>query len=102
MLPVRLKELAEQRYSQEVFLRALFDLALEEQWTDLSHMIQHDMAKAILADYSLEQGLGYLNQKIYMEFWEDVIEIGWVEFCRHTGLERDKVDMRLKQYREAI
>jgi len=102
MLPVRLKELAEQRYSQEVFLRALFELALEEEWTHLSHMIQHDMAKAILADYSLEQGLGYLNQKCYMEFWEEVIEIGWVQFCKHTGLERDKVDLCLKEFREAI
>ncbi len=102
MLPVRLKELAEQRYSQEFFLRTLFELALEEQWIDLTHMIQHDMAKAILADYSLEEGLGYLNQKVYMEFWEDVIEIGWMRFCEHTGLERDKVDMRLKEFREAI
>ncbi|MBP7862711.1 hypothetical protein KA183_13585 [bacterium] len=102
MLPVRLKELAEQRYSQEFFLRTLFELALEEQWIDLTHMIQHDMAKAILADYSLEEGLGYLNQKVYMEFWEDVIEIGWMRFCEHTGLSRDKVDMRLKEFREAI
>jgi hypothetical protein len=102
MLPVRLKELAEQRYSQEFFLRTLFELALEEQWIDVTHMIQHDMAKAILADYSLEQGLGYLNQKVYMEFWEDVIEIGWMRFCEHTGLTRDKVDMRLKEFREAI
>lgn len=102
MLPVRLKELAEQRYSQEFFLRTLFELALEEQWTDVTHMIQHDMAKAILADYSLEQGLGYLNQKVYMEFWEDVIEIGWMRFCEHTGLSRDKVDLRLKEFREAI
>ncbi len=102
MLPVRLKELAEQRYSQEFFLRTLFELALEEQWIDVTHMIQHDMAKAILADYSLEQGLGYLNQKVYMEFWEDVIEIGWMRFCEHTGLSRDKVDLRLKEFREAI
>ena len=29
---------------------ALPELALEEQWFDLQHMIQHDMAKAILAD----------------------------------------------------
>lgn len=83
-------------------MRALFELALEEQWTDLSHMIQHDMAKAILADYSLEAGLGYLNQKVYMEFWEEVIEIGWTRFCQHTGLSRDKVDLCLKEYREAI
>ncbi len=102
VLPARLKELAEARYNQEEFLRALFELALEEQWFDLSHMIQHDMAKAILADYSLEQGHGYLNQKIYMEFWGDVIEIGWTRFCEHTGLSRDKVNSCLKEYREAI
>lgn len=102
VLPTRLKVLAETRYSQEHFLRALFDLALEEQWTDLSHMIQHDMAKAILLDYSLEEGLGYLNQKVYTDFWEDVIEIGWTRFCEHTGLSRDKVNRCLKEYREAI
>ena len=47
-----------------MFLQALFELAIEEQWFDLQHMVQHDMAKAILADYSLEQGQDYLNQKI--------------------------------------
>jgi hypothetical protein len=91
----RLRELAETRYRQPFFLQALFELALEEQWFDLQHMVQHDMAKAILADYSLESGLDYLNQKIYFDHWEDVIEVGWTAFCTHTGLTRDKVKQNL-------
>lgn len=101
-LPSRLQELAEKRYSQQEFLRTLFELAVEEQWFDLQHMIQHDMAKAIIADYSFEQGQGYLNQDIYFSCWEEVIEIGWDQFCKHTGLSRDKVNMHLRQLREAI
>ena len=98
----RLKELAETRYKEKEFLKTLFDLALEEQWFDLQHMIQHDMAKAILADYSLEKGQGYLNNDIFFESWEDVIDIGWKAFCDHTGLPMDKVKLRLAKLREAI
>ncbi|HEY9677211.1 MAG TPA: hypothetical protein V6C76_04355 [Drouetiella sp.] len=98
----RLRELAESRYSQEQFLSTLFELALEEQWFDLQHLIQHDMAKAILADYSYELGKGYLNQEIFYTYWEAVIEIGWKIFCNHTGLSMDKVNSHLTQLREAI
>lgn len=98
----RLRELSEGRYAQQEFLKALFDLALEEEWFELQHLIQHDMAKAILADYSYELGLGYLNQEIFYKNWEDVIEIGWRIFCEHTGLTREKVNLRLAQLREAI
>jgi hypothetical protein len=101
-LPSRLQELAENRYSQQEFLSTLFELAVEEQWFDLQHMIQHDMAKAILADYSYEQGKDYLNQEIFFNCWEDVIEIGWNKFCLHTGLSRDKVNSHLRQLHEAI
>lgn len=96
----RLKELAEARYSQKAFLAALFDLALEDQWFDLQHMIQHDMAKAIIADYSYETGRGFLNQEIYFSSWEDVIEIGWNTFCSHTGIQRSRVDSCLAKLRE--
>ena len=98
----RLRELSEGRYAQQEFLKALFDLALDEQWFELQHCIQHDMAKAILADYSYELGLGYLNQDIFYKNWEDVIEIGWQIFCTHTGLTREKVNLCLAQLREAI
>jgi len=98
----RLRELAESRYKQKEFLSALFDLALEDQWFDLQHMIQHDMAKAILADYSYELGRGYLNQEIYYSNWEDVIDIGRSAFCKHTGLTMEKVNLHLAQLREAI
>lgn len=101
-LPARLQELAESRYAQEEFLSTLFELAVEEQWFDLQHMIQHDMAKAIIADYSYELGKDYLNKDIYFESWEEVIEIGWNKFCSHTGLSRDRVETTLKQLREAI
>ena len=101
-LPVRLQELAENRYGQDEFLKVLFDLALEDQWFDLQHMIQHDMAKAIIADYSYELGQGFLNQEIYFSCWEEVIEIGWGKFCEHTGLSRDKVRFNLEKLREAI
>jgi hypothetical protein len=98
----RLRELAESRYGQKEFLSVLFDLALEEQWFDLQHVIQHDMAKAILADYSYELGKGYLNQDIFFNHWEDVIEVGWDTFCSHTGLAREQVKLRLQQARDAI
>ncbi len=98
----RLREMAEERYEQKEFLSALFELALEEQWFDVQHLIQHDMAKAILADYSLEQGKGYLNQEIFYSHWEEVIAIGWNKFCMHTGLTMDKVNRHLQDLREAI
>lgn len=98
----RLREMAENRYAQKEFLSVLFDLALEEQWFDLQHMIQHDMAKAIIADYSLEIGRDYLNQEVYFGCFEDVIEIGWSTFCRHTGLSRQKVDRCLLNLRNEI
>ena len=91
----RLREIAEYRYSQKAYLTVLFDLALEEQWFDLQHMIQHDMAKAVIADYSLEIGQDYLNQELYFAYWEEVIQLGWDIFCRHTGFSRQKVDSSL-------
>lgn len=98
----RLRELAESRYGQTEFLSTLFELALEEQWFDLQHLIQHDMAKAILADYSYELGKGYLNQDVFYGNWESVIEVGWKIFCNHTGLTMDKVNSHLSDLREAI
>jgi hypothetical protein len=98
----RLREMAEARYGQREFLSALFDLALEEQWFDLQHMVQHDMAKAILADYSYELGRDYLNQEIFYNCWEDVIDVGWTTFCEHTGLTRDKVNTNLAKLRDGI
>ena len=98
----RLKELAETRYKQTEFLKTLFDLALEEQWFDLQHVIQHDMAKAILADYSYELGKGYLNMEIFLSNWEEVIEIGWRIFCEYTGLTMEKVRLNLEKTRNAI
>ncbi len=98
----RLRELAESRYQQKEFLATLFELALEEQWFDLQHMVQHDMAKAILADYSYELGKDYLNRDIFLAHWEDVIDVGWRTFCNHTGLSRDKVNQHLRRLREAI
>ncbi len=92
----RLCELAKERYQQQVFLATLFELALEEQWFELQHMVQHDMAKAILADYSYEKGAGYLNSRIFLENWEEVIAIGWQAFCEHTGLPWKTVKEKLK------
>jgi hypothetical protein len=92
-----LRELAEVRYGQKEFLSALFELALEEEWFELQHLIQHDMAKAILADYSLSNGRGYLNQDDFYNNWEDVIAIGWSTFCAHTGLSMDKVTFNLQR-----
>ena len=98
----QLRLLAQERYSQKEFLNTLFDLALAEQWFDLQHMLQHDMAKAILADYSNNLGYGFLDTKIYYEHWEDVIEIGWQTFCTHTGMSRQQVQTKLAQLRDAI
>ena len=98
-LPDRLQELAESRYGQKEFLSALFELALEERWFDLRHMIQHDMAKAVIADYSFELGQDYLDKDLYFDNWEAVIDIGWTKFCEHTGLTRDKVDIHLESLR---
>lgn len=97
-IPDRLRELAEFKYGQEVFLRVLFDLALEERWFDLRHMVQHDMAKAVIADYCRELGKReYLDEKIYLDCWEEVIDIGWTKFCQHTGITRDRVDTYLSR-----
>jgi hypothetical protein len=98
----RLRQLAETRYRMPVFLQTLFELAVEEQWFDLQHMVQHDMAKAILADYSLEKGHDYLDQKDYLSYWEDVIEVGWTAFCAHSGLSREKVNQRLSELRSSL
>src|ERR1700731_787049 len=98
----RLRQLAETRYKQPFFLQALFELALEEQWFDLQHMVQHDMAKAILADYSLEQGRDFLNRQIYFDHWEEVIEVGWAAFCLHTGLTPEKVKQQLASLRDGF
>lgn len=96
----RLKELAEARYQRREFLQTLFELAVENQWFDVRHMVQHDMAKAIIADYSLEQGRGYLDQELYFDNWESVVEVGWTAFCTHTGLSMDRVNNHLQQLNE--
>jgi len=93
----QLKELAQARYAQQEFLRALFDLALEERWFELQHVIQHDMAKAILADYSVHMGKGYLNSNIFFDNWEEVIQIGWQAFSDHTGIPLEQVKTRLSE-----
>jgi AraC-like DNA-binding protein len=98
----RLKELAQERYCQKEYLSTLFELALEEKWFDLQHLIQHDMAKAILADYSQELGKDYLNQEVFYNNWEDVIQVGWAAFCKHTGLSMEQVNVRLQALRNAI
>ena len=96
----KLRELAEARYRQQEFLQTLFELAVENQWFDVRHMVQHDMAKAIIADYSLEQGLDYLNTSMFYDNWESVIEVGWNAFCVHTGLPRERVDRHLQELTE--
>jgi len=98
----QLKEMAETRYRQTEFLRALFDLALEERWFELQHVIQHDMAKAILADYSLSNGRGYLDSKIFYDNWEEVIAIGWKVFSDHTGIPLEQVKVRLAEISNQI
>lgn len=89
--------MAKSKYEQKEFLGALFDLALEDRWFDVRHLIQHDMAKAILADYSYELGKEYLSQEIFYSNWESVIQIGWEIFRQHTGLSEDKVETSLKK-----
>jgi hypothetical protein len=101
-MDVQLRALAESRYGQPEFLSTLFELALEDQWLDLQHLIQHDMAKAILADYSFKLGQGYLNSQIFNDYWEEVIEIGWSVFCRHTGIPRERIVSRLNDLHNAI
>ena len=96
----QLREMAEARYKQPAFLATLLELAVEEQWFDVQHMVQHDMAKAILADYSLDLGKGYFNTEIFFNHWEEVIEVGWLAFCEHTGLSREKVQQQLTRIRE--
>ncbi len=101
-MDARLRTLAKERYSQEQFLSTLYELALAEQWFDLQHVVQHDMAKAILADYSYEMGKDYLDPKIYYAHWEEVIEIGWQIFCQHTTITREHVRIKLSQLHETI
>lgn len=93
----RLREIAESHYRQKEFLQTLFELAVENKWFDVQHMVQHDMAKAIIADYSLERGLGFFNMQVYFDNWEEVIEVGWREFCTHTGLSRERVSKQLQK-----
>ena len=98
----QLRALAENRYQQQEFLTALFELAVEDKWLDLQQMVQHDMAKAILADYSYERGQGYLSPDIFFSHWEDVIAIGWRAFCSHTGLPMDKVHRQLQKLHNSL
>lgn len=99
-MDLRLKELAEERYKQPAFLANLFELAIEKEWFHVQHMIQHDMAKAIISDYAFELGYRNWNNQVFLDNWEDVIHIGWRIFCEHTGLTKDKVDIALKQLQE--
>lgn len=98
----RLKELAQSRYQQREFLQTLFELAIENQWFDVRQMVQHDMAKAIIADYSQEQGRGFLDGELFLDNWESVVEVGWGAFCAHTGLTRDRVNHQLQQLGENL
>jgi hypothetical protein len=98
----QLREMAQARYCEPEFLKALFDLALEEKWFELQHVIQHDMAKAILADYSLSLGQGYLNKEIFYDHWEEVIQIGWESFCKHTNMPIETVKDRLADISNTI
>jgi uncharacterized protein YijF (DUF1287 family) len=98
----RLKEMAESRYQQQEFLATLFELAVEKQWFDVQHMVQHDMAKAILSDYSQELGLGYLDSDIFYRHWEEVITVGWQAFSNHTGVPIDTVKHELQQLHNSI
>ena len=100
LMDPRLAELAESQYRQPAFLTQLFELAVEEQWSVLQHMIQHDMAKAILANYCIEKGQDYLKSKAFFESWEEIIQIGWKVFCEHTGLSMEKVQENLHRLHE--
>lgn len=101
-MDARLKELAETRYTQQEFLQTLFELAIENKWFDVQHMVQHDMAKAIIADYSIEQGLGFLNSQLFFDNWEQVIDVGWDAFCQHSGLTRDRVNKQLQELGDGL
>jgi hypothetical protein len=96
----RLRELAEFRYHHSEFLKTLFELAVEDQWPALQHMVQHDMAKAVLADYFWERGENYFASPRFFDNWEDVIAVGWTAFCDHTGLTMDTVQQKLHTIRE--
>lgn len=98
----QLLKLAQERYSQKEILNTLFELALSDQWFDLQHVVQHDMAKAILADYSYSLGLGYLDIKIFHQHWQGVIEVGWQIFSQHTGISCQEVQAKLSQLHNAI
>lgn len=95
-----LKLLAESKYRQPEFLKTLFELAVDGEWFYVQHMVQHDMAKAIIADYSQDIGCDYLDPQLYFENWESVIDVGWDVFCEHTGLNREKVNIYLKKLAE--
>ncbi|MBX9879905.1 MAG: hypothetical protein K2Y22_15715 [Candidatus Obscuribacterales bacterium] len=92
----RLQEIAESRYHQQQFLATLLELAVEQQWFDVRHMVQHDMAKAILSDYSSEIGRGDMHMPTYYENWEEVVAVGWKAFCDHTGLSQEKLEQHLQ------
>jgi hypothetical protein len=98
-MDVRLREIAESHYRQKEFLQTLFELAVENNWFDVQHMVQHDMAKAIIADYSQEKGMGFFNSQLFLDNWEQVIEVGWEAFCGHTGLTRERVQKKLLSLR---
>jgi hypothetical protein len=101
-MDTQLLQLAEAKYSQEEFLNTIRQLALAEQWFDLQHVVQHDMAKAILADYSMLTEKDYLDPKIFYTYWEEVIEIGWEIFCERTGISREHIRVKLSQLHEKI
>jgi hypothetical protein len=98
----KLQKLAEHRYSQKEFLNTLHELALAEQWADMQHLVQHDMAKAILADYSYINGKDYLDTKIFYTYWEEVIAVGWEIFCERSGISGEHIRIKLSQLHETI
>lgn len=101
-MDAQLLKLTEEHYSQEEFLKTLYELALLEKWFELQHLVQHDMAKAILADYSYISGVDYLDQKIFYSSWEEVIEIGWQIFCRYSKISRDYIRAKLNDLHESV
>ena len=98
----QLKQIAQNRYAQDDFVKAVFELALEKEWLSLERVIQHDMAKAILADYSCKLGKGYLDDSIFFNNWENVIEIGWRVFFKRTGISKKLVQKNLKQLHDSF
>jgi hypothetical protein len=96
----RLRELAELKYQQSEFLKTLFELAVEEKWSMLQHLVQHDMAKAVLADYMTERGENYFVSPRFFDHWEEVIAVGWQAFCNHTGLSPESVQQKLGALRD--